>query len=89
MDEESLDLARSEIDRIDTEIAALLAQRMAAVDRIPRWKKAHGMPVAVPSREEEIIRRLRESGGEFCADEVETVYHTLFAVCRKRQEKEM
>jgi chorismate mutase/prephenate dehydratase len=89
MDKDFLESIRKDIDRIDDSIADLLVRRMAAVDKIASWKKKNGMPVAVPAREEEIICNLREKAGDFCADEIESVYRTIFAVSRKRQEKDV
>lgn len=46
-----LEQARSEMDAIDKEMAALFERRMDAAARIADYKKRHHMKVADPSRE--------------------------------------
>ena len=46
-----LELARTEINEIDTEMARLFERRMKAVETIARYKKEHGLPVRDPERE--------------------------------------
>lgn len=55
-----LDAARSEIGRIDTEIALLFERRMKAVEKIAAYKKENGLPIRDPAREESLIARCRE-----------------------------
>lgn len=55
MDE--LQQAREQIDRIDTEMAALFAARMAAVKRIAAYKQAHGLAVFDPAREQAVVEK--------------------------------
>lgn len=81
--------ARREIDRIDGEISRLLAERFRQVARVAEWKKSHGQPVFVPEREEEIIRRVRELSGDFCADDIEGIFRAVFAACRRREERQI
>lgn len=49
--------ARSEIDLIDREMAALFCRRMNAVIQIAAYKKANNIPVSDPRREAEILSR--------------------------------
>ncbi len=52
-----LDEAREEINRIDTQMARLFEERMAAAAKVAGYKKETGMPIFDPVREEEVIRR--------------------------------
>ena len=87
-DQTSLANARREIDRIDAGISRLLEERFHQVEVIAEWKQAHGQPVFVPAREEEIIRKIRENtSGDFCADDMENIFRAIFAACRRREER--
>ena len=48
---------RREIDRVDSEILRLLAERMALCDRVAAYKSAHGLPILDEAREEEKLAR--------------------------------
>lgn len=57
----SLSHLRREVDKIDTDLAKLLRQRFAIMNRIADAKNAHAKPVRDPAREAEVIRRAQES----------------------------
>jgi len=48
---------RREIDAIDDEIIALLAQRLALVPDVVAYKLANGLPTVIPYRIEEVLTR--------------------------------
>lgn len=50
-----LEAARADIDRIDSEMAALFLQRMEAVQRIAACKQESDLPVRDPAREQQVI----------------------------------
>lgn len=52
-----LDQARTEIDRIDRQMAELYQQRMAAVETVADYKKSQGLPVLQPDREAAMLQR--------------------------------
>ena len=52
----SLDALRAEIDRLDDELIAVLAQRMAVSEKIGRLKKGLRMDIIDPQRWEEVLR---------------------------------
>lgn len=54
---------RAEIDAIDVEIVALLAKRMAVVDRVIVAKRSHGLPALIPDRVEEVAANVRRHAG--------------------------
>ena len=55
MDE--LEQARREIDQVDAQLAALFERRMQAVMQVARYKKAHGLPIHDPAREELVLAK--------------------------------
>ena len=73
-DRSLLDEAREEINRIDGEMARLFQLRMAACEKVARYKKETGMPIFDPVREEEVIRR----GSARVEDEVLRSYYVNF-----------
>ena len=77
---------RGEIDRVNDEILRLFVNRMALSDRVAAIKRENGLPVYCPDREAEILERVQASAGEY-ADEARTLFETILAVSRKRQEK--
>ena len=54
---DSLDEIRSRIDGVDAQMTSLFEQRMELVREVVAYKTAHGLAIADPSREEEVIRR--------------------------------
>ena len=59
-----IEKARAEIDRIDGEMARLFAARMDAVRAIAGEKRAQGLPVRDPVREEEMLAARRAAYGD-------------------------
>lgn len=55
----SIEEIRKEIDRIDDRLIELLSQRARLVLEIGDLKKAQGLPVYVPDREQEIHQRIQ------------------------------
>lgn len=52
-----LEKARSEINAVDRELAALFARRMDAVKAVAQYKKERGLQILDPAREQEVIAR--------------------------------
>jgi len=78
---------REEIDRIDEQIVDLLAQRQGKVQNVVSLKKAAGMPVYHPSREEDLISRRREQAQQagIEPDHIEELYRCIVRQSRMRQ----
>ncbi len=60
-DIDSLDHWRDRIDILDRLILTLLNERAVCANRIGRLKKLQGTPVYVPSREEDVLRNVRNA----------------------------
>ena len=71
---DALEQARETINRVDSRIAELFAERMRAAEAIAAYKKAHGLPVEDPAREAAVIR----AGSERVADPVLREYYVRF-----------
>ncbi len=50
---------RSQIDRLDAELVALLAQRVGYIDRAAAIKTGQGLPARIDDRIEEVVAKVR------------------------------
>jgi len=50
---------RAEIDRLDAELVALFAQRVAYIDRAAQIKETVGLPARITPRVEEVVANVR------------------------------
>lgn len=64
--------ARAQINEVDAAMAALFERRMAAVEQVLAYKKAHDMPVLDAGREKEVLA----AGAERIADPALRGYYT-------------
>ncbi len=78
---------RGEIDRIDRQLVALFAQRMAVAGEIADYKKAHSLAVFDPVREEEKLAQIAQLAGPALAEDARELYTTLFALSRRHQNR--
>jgi len=80
---------RDEIERIDNEIIALLAQRLSLGKQIGELKRVAGLPVLDPSREAVIIRRAAEIAREkgLSPEPVRDMFWQIVGMSRKAQEE--
>ena len=72
-----LEALRKNIDAIDHDMVALLKARQEQVDRVLALKRAHGLPVYHPAREENLIsekRRIAQAVG-LDPDFLEDLFH--------------
>ena len=76
----SLEEVRLNIDRIDSEIIKLLAERTGYVMQASRFKKNEA-GVKAPSRVEAVIQKAREKASEYGADPdmVEALYREMIS----------
>jgi len=51
---------RAEIDRVDSELVKLIAERIRIVDQVVAIKKKTGLPALIPDRVEEVAQRVRD-----------------------------
>ncbi len=81
-----LNQLREEIDKIDRQILALLNKRGQIASRVGHIKNSQGLAIYVPSREEEVLSRLKEENqGPFSQDIVEKLFHLIIEESKKIQ----
>jgi len=70
---------RAEIDRIDAELVALIARRVACIDRAVALKRAAGLPARIEPRVEEVARNARDVAARWDLDgeAVEALWRTI------------
>ena len=83
-----LDQLRLRLDAIDGQILALLSERAGAVLDIGDYKRKHGLPIHVPERENNVIKRLQtDNPGPLQGDAIERIYRTIIEEMRKLEEE--
>lgn len=76
---------REQIDAIDQELVQLLKKRMTCSLEIARIKKAENLPVYHPSREQEILDRVKTECGETYGDYITDIYRQILSSSRDLQ----
>lgn len=84
----SLNDIRTEIDRIDKELVSLLKQRMNCSLKVAEIKRAEGLPIYHPAREQAILDKVNEEGGEF-GSYIAAVYREIMGVSKEAQQVEL
>ena len=78
---------RTEIERVDRELVALLAERIELARAVGRAKRAAGLPTLDPAREAAVLRRTsllaREVG--VAEEEVREIFWHVMAMARRVQ----
>jgi len=74
---------RKRIDEVDERILHLLKERVEICKTIGATKRAHGIPIRDPSRENELCRRVMEEATKLglTPNQVESVYREIIAMC--------
>ena len=55
---------REEINRVDDQLVKLFVERMELAGQVAAYKKEHNMPIYVPAREREILKKVSEMAGD-------------------------
>ena len=76
---------RAQIDRIDTELLRLFAERMQTAAGIAAYKKAHSLPVLDAGREREKLAQIVKAAPEDLQEEAVSLYRLLFSLSRSYQ----
>ncbi|MES2522692.1 MAG: chorismate mutase [Gemmatimonadota bacterium] len=83
----SLPELRTAIDAIDTELIAMIGERIAIARRVGAIKGTEGLPVMDPAREAAVVSRAarmaREAG--LPEDEIRALFWQLIAITRRAQ----
>ncbi len=84
----SLDEIRNEIDKIDKELVPLLKARMNCSIRVAEIKKAEGLPIYHPGREQAVLEKVSDMGGEF-GSYISAIYREIMGVSKEAQQVEL
>ena len=83
-----LDQLRLRLDAIDGQVLALLSERAGTVLAIGDYKRQHGLPIHVPERENDVVRRLQaDNPGPLHGDAIERIYRTIIEEMRRLEEE--
>jgi Chorismate mutase len=79
---------RARIGEVDSDIVALLAERVALAKRTSALKRAASLPLLDPRREAEVIRRAGELAREhgLDAEPVRQIFWQIIGLSRRAQE---
>lgn len=77
--EAALASLRQEIDTIDDRLVAVLAERMACIERVVAVKQVNGLPARLDGRVEEVVARVRSKAEQAGAppDLAELLWRTM------------
>ena len=76
---------RSQIDSIDNELVCLFCRRMELSARIAEYKKANGLPIYVPAREQKILEDVAAKAGAELAPSITELFTLLFRLSKDYQ----
>jgi chorismate mutase len=87
---EDLTWLRTEIERIDRELIALIAQRVRLAQQVGEVKRTTGLPTLDPAREAAIVRRAGALARDADLDdeEVRDIFWHLIRLSRRAQVRE-
>ena len=80
---------RERIDAIDRELVRLFEARMGLAAEVAAYKKAHGLPVLQPAREEEKLDDLTAQVSDDLKEPLRELYATIFRLSRARQSSQV
>ena len=78
---------RVKVDKVDSAMLKLLAERLSLAEEIAKVKRAEGIPVVDEGREEALLKRLKEKGAKLGLKpaEVELIFQILILLSVRRQ----
>ena len=83
-----LDQLRLRLDAIDGQVLALLSERAGTVLDIGDYKRRHGLPIHVPERENNVVKRLQtDNPGPLPGDAIERIFRAIIEEMRKLEEE--
>jgi chorismate mutase len=86
---ENIDDLRERIDSIDDELLRLFNERAKLALEIGRMKKEQGLPIHIPSREEQVIMRAQqENPGPLPPTSIARLYQQLIQESRTLEEED-
>lgn len=80
---------REQIDTIDRQIAALLTQRMDITNEVAAYKKANGLAVYHPEREQQVIEKVCSLTKPEYQQALTVIYQCIMDESKKNQEQQL
>ena len=77
---------RKDINSIDEELLKLFKRRMDCAEEVAEYKKANNLPILNESREQEILNRVYEQGGEY-GEYAKELFEKLMELSRRLQNR--
>ena len=79
---------REEINRVDDQLVKLFVERMELASQVAAYKKEHNMPIYVPAREREILKKVAEQAGDEFGRYTRLLYANIMDLSRSYQGKQ-
>ena len=79
---------RQEINRVDEELVQLFVERMNLASQVAAYKKEHNMPIFVPAREREILKKVAEQAGPEFGSYARLLFSNIMDLSRSHQGKQ-
>ena len=79
---------RQEINRVDDQLVKLFVERMELAGKVADYKREHNMPIFVPAREREILKKVAEQAGPEYGSYARLLYSTLMDLSRSHQSRQ-
>ncbi len=79
---------RVEIDKIDSQLVPLLKERMNCSLQVAEAKRQAGLPIYHPGREQAILDKVADMGGEF-GSYISAIYREIMGVSKEAQQVEL
>ncbi len=87
--ENKLDELRIKINEIDSEVTKYFTERMELVSQVAKYKMENDLPIFQPSREDEIIKKIRNSVVEDEKNACEVLFKTVMDISKCKQSLDM
>lgn len=78
---------RQEINEIDEELVKLFVRRMGISCQVAEYKRQNNLPIFVPAREREILKKVAEQAGSDMGAYTRVLYSMIFELSRSYQTK--
>ena len=79
---------RNEINRVDDQLVNLFVERMELASQVAAYKRENNMPIFVPAREREILKKVAEQAGPEFGSYARLLYATIMDLSRSHQSKQ-
>ena len=79
---------RQEINRVDEQLVQLFVERMNLASQVADYKKANNMPIYVPAREREILKKVAEQAGPEFGSYARLLYSNIMDLSRSHQARQ-